>query len=606
VSLLLIGIIVISALGVADGLYLLNLKVESEATGNAASRVCEAINENGCSVALESPVSSIGPVPLSLIGIATYLVIIFLAVRWWRHRSSSTAQPDYPYEGAAITAIGLGAVCLSFALALYSAYVSSWCIFCIGLYAVNLAIVALVSRALKQNPLKSIGPTLRTLLTHRSKLGLTIILFAAFIAVGQMILERRVEAYAGERLKSDRSRIEKALKLGTFDVNLESLPIAGPKNAPITVVKLSDFECPFCKKMWTGLENYRKRNPDQVRIAFIHSPLDESCNPMMRPFHEQACEAAYAAQCAHEQGKFFEMADQLFEEQPEFESSNLERIATSVGLDMDIWKKCFTSQRVRAIVEEQALFSRAVGAAGTPSSLLLLPGESKGVMLMGGFGPASLKTFIKELPERTNEAPPPESPLVLARQAAQTSKGDAPELTRLLVDTPEGDSTLNVIIAVDPTDAAGREQVDAAWKIAAYFRHVARVQLSANPQADCSTPSDSACRPSAILACGTRLEDHKDRFAVLDTLIEAQTADLTTLEEQLRSNYAELDKCLQSPSAVLKEDQRSLPEKFRISERPHIWIDGMYFDGPLNQQEINSHIASILLSKRKSPQNKVP
>ena len=56
-SIIIIGIAVLALLGFADGLYLLNLKVESEATGSAASRVCDAINQTGCSVALESSVS---------------------------------------------------------------------------------------------------------------------------------------------------------------------------------------------------------------------------------------------------------------------------------------------------------------------------------------------------------------------------------------------------------------------------------------------------------------------------------------------------------------------------------------------------------------------
>ncbi len=89
-------------------------------------------------------------------------------------------------------------------------------------------------------------------------------------------------------------------------VDVGNAPIRGPKNAPITVVLFSDFQCPFCSRVEPAITELEKAYPGKVRVAWKNYPL---------PFHNNAKPAAEAALAANEQGKFWEMHDILFKNQ---------------------------------------------------------------------------------------------------------------------------------------------------------------------------------------------------------------------------------------------------------------------------------------------------
>jgi protein-disulfide isomerase len=85
------------------------------------------------------------------------------------------------------------------------------------------------------------------------------------------------------------------------------------------------------------------------------------------PFHNRAMPAALAAMAAHEQGKFFEMHDEIFENMRALEDADLERYAQAVGLDMERWKASFTSQAAKPHVEADMELAGKVNARGTPN-----------------------------------------------------------------------------------------------------------------------------------------------------------------------------------------------------------------------------------------------
>ena len=89
-------------------------------------------------------------------------------------------------------------------------------------------------------------------------------------------------------------------------VEVGNAPTRGPKNAPITVVLFSDFQCPFCGRVEPSIVELEKAYPGKVRVAWKNFPLS---------FHNNAKPAAEAALAAHEQGKFWQMHDILFKNQ---------------------------------------------------------------------------------------------------------------------------------------------------------------------------------------------------------------------------------------------------------------------------------------------------
>lgn len=97
-----------------------------------------------------------------------------------------------------------------------------------------------------------------------------------------------------------------------LNANLDSsYPVLGDKNAGITVLEFSDFQCPFCSRansgVVAGLKSSDMFKNGEVNLAFIHFPL-ESIHPAARP-------AAIASYCAQKQGKFWEYHDLIFANQ---------------------------------------------------------------------------------------------------------------------------------------------------------------------------------------------------------------------------------------------------------------------------------------------------
>ncbi|MDA1316639.1 MAG: thioredoxin domain-containing protein [bacterium] len=90
-------------------------------------------------------------------------------------------------------------------------------------------------------------------------------------------------------------------------VNVGNSPFTGPKDAPVTILEYSDFECPFCARAFGTIQQLKAAYPKEVKIVFKQLPLTQ--------IHPNAQKAAEASLCAQDQGKFWEMHDKLFQVQ---------------------------------------------------------------------------------------------------------------------------------------------------------------------------------------------------------------------------------------------------------------------------------------------------
>jgi protein-disulfide isomerase len=95
-----------------------------------------------------------------------------------------------------------------------------------------------------------------------------------------------------------------------------------------------------------------------LRIAFKHNPLG---------FHPNAMPAASAAECAREQGKFWQMHDQLFDNQKDLAKEKLEGYARTAGLDVGRWKACFDADKYKERIQGDQRAAMQLGARGTPA-----------------------------------------------------------------------------------------------------------------------------------------------------------------------------------------------------------------------------------------------
>jgi protein-disulfide isomerase len=143
-----------------------------------------------------------------------------------------------------------------------------------------------------------------------------------------------------------------------FDVAAEG-PAKGPESAPVTIVEFSDFECPFCKRIYPTLNQIMDDYDGQVRLVFRQFPLNA--------IHPNAQKAAEASLCADEQGKFWELHDAMFEGSGGLDAASLKSRAAEIGLDQDAFGTCLDSGRFAEQVAADLDAGRALGVSGTPA-----------------------------------------------------------------------------------------------------------------------------------------------------------------------------------------------------------------------------------------------
>jgi protein-disulfide isomerase len=137
--------------------------------------------------------------------------------------------------------------------------------------------------------------------------------------------------------------------------------IKGAKDALVTLVVFSEFQCPFCKKLEPTLGQLMQEYEGKIRLVFKHNPL---------PFHKDAVPAAHAALCAQAQGQFWEYSSKLWEQQDALDGASLEAYAGELGLDVGAWKACVAAEKFAARLLNDMELAQKVTARGTPNTFV--------------------------------------------------------------------------------------------------------------------------------------------------------------------------------------------------------------------------------------------
>lgn len=135
-------------------------------------------------------------------------------------------------------------------------------------------------------------------------------------------------------------------------------PIRGNPAAKVTIVEFSDFQCPFCGRVEPTLKQIFETYKDNVKLIYKNYPL---------PAHQYAQDAAEAALCVKEQGKFWEYHDKLFENQGKLTVSDLKKYAQDLGLKQDQFNSCLDSKKYQSQVDSDFKAGQAAGVSGTPA-----------------------------------------------------------------------------------------------------------------------------------------------------------------------------------------------------------------------------------------------
>jgi protein-disulfide isomerase len=138
-------------------------------------------------------------------------------------------------------------------------------------------------------------------------------------------------------------------------------PALGSASAPVTIIEFSDFQCSFCKKFWADtLPKLKEAYIDKGKARFIYRHF-----AILGKHSEQA---ALAAECAAEQGKFWQYHDQLFKNQGglAFTETRLKQYAGDIGLNAQAFGTCLGTGKYKGKVERETGAAASLGGRGTP------------------------------------------------------------------------------------------------------------------------------------------------------------------------------------------------------------------------------------------------
>lgn len=178
---------------------------------------------------------------------------------------------------------------------------------------------------------------------------------------------------------------------GPVDVSADDDAFLGKKDAPVTLIEFSDFQCPFCRKFAEDtLPQLKKEYIDtgKVRLVYRDFPLS---------FHPSAIPAAQGAECAKEQGKFWELHDIIYAEQAkqgsgtvQFTADDVKKWAVQAGVNATKFNQCLDSGKYKQEVEKDMADGTAAGVSGTPATFV------NGRVVVGAQPFSAFKAIIDE------------------------------------------------------------------------------------------------------------------------------------------------------------------------------------------------------------------
>ncbi len=155
-----------------------------------------------------------------------------------------------------------------------------------------------------------------------------------------------------------------AAALADMDELMDDDAFKGDADAPVTIVEWSDYECPFCARFYDqtlGQIQTEYIDKGLVKLVYRDFPLG---------FHANAQKAAEAAECAGEQGKYFDMHDALFDNGVAGGVSSFKQFAADIGLDTDEFNECLDSGAMADEVAKDLKDGSAAGITGTPGFII--------------------------------------------------------------------------------------------------------------------------------------------------------------------------------------------------------------------------------------------
>jgi protein-disulfide isomerase len=167
----------------------------------------------------------------------------------------------------------------------------------------------------------------------------------------RLLLEKQGRAAAPQEEQPTRAKI----------TDLSGVSMLGKKDAPITIVEYTDYQCPYCQRFHvTSFPEIKRNYIDTGKVRFFSKdlPLD---------FHPNAMRAAQAARCAGEQNKFWDLRDVMGQNPDKLDMEHIAGFADGLKMDTKALRACVDSGKYKDQVQSDVLEGMKVGANGTPT-----------------------------------------------------------------------------------------------------------------------------------------------------------------------------------------------------------------------------------------------
>lgn len=180
-----------------------------------------------------------------------------------------------------------------------------------------------------------------------------------FYAQAQPLFTQKNEKYILDAVKLG---LPAGKYVDTPSINDDSIKV-GPDDAKVKLIEFSDFQCPYCQAFHKIIGEVISTYGDDVQLVFKNLPLES--------IHPRAKDAALAAECANEQGKFIEYADKLFANQKSWGETtgtkSFSNYAFQIGLNGKDFNSCLADEKYKDRVEADVQEADEFGIAGTPA-----------------------------------------------------------------------------------------------------------------------------------------------------------------------------------------------------------------------------------------------
>jgi protein-disulfide isomerase len=384
---------------------------------------------------------------------------------------------------------------------------------------------------------------------------------------------------------------------GGIDHSAASVPVTakdpqwGRADAPVTIVEISDFQCPFCSRVGPTLKQVKDTYKDQVRIVWKNNPLD--FHKQARPAHEAAATVFGVAGSE----AFWKFHDLAFQNQQNLTEENFEKWAVESGADKAKFKEAYSSKKFAAKVDEDIALSRKIGANGTPAFRI------NGVTVSGA---QPFEKFKEVIDQQLAEAKklvaagtrPSEVYVALTNknQAAGSDKPAAPAAKR---DAEEDDKSIwKVPVAADdpikgPKDALVTMIVfsefqcpfckrveDTLKQVLDTYPNDVRIVWKDNP-----LPFHNRAKPTAIFGRVVYKQKGEKAFweahdAMFASQPKLEDADLQAIAEKLGVDWDSVKSAIEGNKYMDKIDSSvELANDFQARGTPHFFVNGVRLAG---------------------------